>query len=143
MRPPSELQGRVAGIRLQTAQIDTAIFGVYFAPTSVQRHGEIARKITKWLDDQIDKLGVRTNIIVGGDVNSDFGLSRDRDGSVHTTKSISLGGHRPKLENQNGLEFREFCERNQLFIASASSKVNDTFFGPTGGQSRIDHIAFP
>eukprot|EP00959_Pyramimonas_sp_CCMP1952_P280396 5861290-Pyramimonas_sp.AAC.1 len=54
MKPPTSLQGRVGGILIQTPQLDTAAFGVYFAPVSEPKHAEIARHITAWLDSQID-----------------------------------------------------------------------------------------
>ena len=141
--PPTPLRGRVLGARVQGPDYDFAIFCVYMANTHDRKHEQTANEIVAWIDSIIDRLGVRTTIAVGGDINSDFGLARAADGVVERVRSTAIGNSYPTLENANGRIFREFCERNELYICTTDHDVGATFFGPNGGRSRIDHVAVP
>ena len=66
--------------------MNDAIFGVYYAPTSLKNHEDTAKRITEWTVAQVDKLGVSTMPAVDGDINSDFGLHKVQDGKTTRTK---------------------------------------------------------
>ena len=87
--------------------MDYATLGVYYAPTSLKNHEDTAKKLTEWLALQVDKLGVSTAPVTGGDINSDFGLHREQCGQVTRTKQKSIGPFANKLEKPSGKESRQ------------------------------------
>eukprot|EP00959_Pyramimonas_sp_CCMP1952_P057841 1207412-Pyramimonas_sp.AAC.1 len=80
------------------------------------KHSLVAERVFKWIDQQLDALGVRCAIIIGGDVNSGLGIHRDDDGTMQRTISVTLGGKNLCCENENGRAYREFCYKNGLAV---------------------------
>eukprot|EP00959_Pyramimonas_sp_CCMP1952_P022423 471969-Pyramimonas_sp.AAC.1 len=70
------------------------------------------------MEKELDGLGVRSAIVVGGDINSDLGVHREEDGSMQRTRTVCIGGVRPQCENTNGTAFRKFCMDNGLAVAT-------------------------
>ena len=90
--PTANIQGRAAGIRLQTDSYDLGVFGIYLAPSSRKQHSEIATQVMQFAEGECDKLATRTTPILCGDVHSDFGLHRGCDGVVVKSEGRHVGG---------------------------------------------------
>ena len=108
-----------------------------------KRHPESASKIRQWLESITDRQGAKTTLVVGGDINSDFGLGRDERGRLGPTKGAVVGGIRPKAENENGKEMREYCLGSDMAIATTWHDIGCTYHAQNGATARIDHIAIP
>ena len=77
------------------------------------------------------------------DANGDFGLDRNEEGRMVTTKGIVVGGIRPKEENSNSRDMRKTAQESFLAVPTTWHDIGSTFFADHGRSSRIDHIVVP
>ena len=77
------------------------------------------------------------------DANGEFGLDRNEEGRIVTTKGNVVGDIRPREENSNSREMRETAQESFLAVATTWHDIGSTFFADHGRSSRIDHIVVP
>ena len=116
----------------------------YVPPKSLKQHEAAAKKMTKWIEVVYDRCGRRTMLLFGGDFNNDFGLCRNSDGRVASSRGKEIGGRKPMCENVVGAETRRMCVDSYLTIASTwFTETGPTYHGTDGHTSRIDNCTIP
>ena len=92
----------------------------------------MAKKLTEWMVVQVGKLGVSATPVIGGDINSDFGLHKEQDGKATRTKQKATGPFANKLEKPSGKESRQLCKHPDLVIATTQYDIGDAYYGNEG-----------